>query len=51
MGERWTRPDRFRPDELEGDLAPGEQAEMIATARELEWLAATDDVAPSTGFD
>lgn len=50
MGERWTRPDRFRSDELEGDLTAGEQAEMIATARELEWLAATDDVAPSAGF-
>lgn len=49
MGERWTRPDRFRPDEV-GDVTTGEQAEAMATARELEWLAATDDVAPSTGF-
>jgi hypothetical protein len=49
MGERWTRPDRFRPDEI-GDVTSGEQAEAMATARELEWLAATDEVAPSTGF-
>jgi len=49
MGERWTRRDRFRPDEV-GDATAGEQAQAMATARELEWLAATDDVAPSTGF-
>ena len=47
MGERWTRPDRFRPDELEGDVSAGEQAQVMATARELEWLAAADDIAPS----
>ena len=50
MGERWTRPDRFRPDELDDDATAGEQARAMATARELEWLAATDDVAPSAGF-
>jgi hypothetical protein len=50
MGERWTRPERFRHDELEGDATAGEQAQIMATARELEWLAAADDVAPTTGF-
>ena len=50
MGERWNRSDRFRPDELDGDATAGEQAEVMATARELEWLAATDDIAPSAGF-
>jgi len=50
MGERWTRPDRFRPDELDPSAAVGDQARAMATARELEWLAATDDVAPSAGF-
>jgi hypothetical protein len=50
MGERWTRPDRFRPDELDADTSAGDQARVMATARELEWLAATDDVAPSAGF-
>ncbi len=49
MGESWRRPDRFRPDELD-DATAGEQARAMATARELEWLAATDDVAPSTDF-
>ena len=50
MGERWTRPDRFRSDELGEDATAGEQAQIMATARELEWLAAADDVAPTTGF-
>lgn len=50
MGERWTSPDRFRPDELGEATSVGEQAEAMATARELEWLAATDDIAPSAGF-
>ena len=49
MGQPWSRPDRFRPDELD-DATAGEQASAMATARELEWLAATDDVAPSAGF-
>jgi hypothetical protein len=50
MGETLGRPDRFRPDELDGDATAGEQARAMATARELEWLAATDDVAASAGF-
>jgi hypothetical protein len=50
MGERWTPPTRFRPSEIDSDLPAGEQAEAMAPARELEWLAATDDVAPSAGF-
>jgi hypothetical protein len=50
MGERWMPPDRFRPSEIDPTLPAGEQAEAMATARELEWLAATDDVAPSAGF-
>ncbi len=50
MGERWTRPDRFRPDEVGDAATAGEQAEAMGTARELEWLAAADDVAPSAGF-
>ena len=50
MGERWSRPDRFRPDELDGDATAGEQARLMATARELEWLAVVDDITPSTGF-
>jgi hypothetical protein len=50
MGERWTRPDRFRPDELDGDATAGDQARLLATARELEWLAITDDIAPSADF-
>jgi hypothetical protein len=50
MGERWTRPDRFRPDEVGEAGTAGERAEAMATARELEWLAATDDVAPGAGF-
>lgn len=50
MGDRWISPDRFRPDELEPGASAGEQAEALAVARELEWLAATDDVAPGPGF-
>ncbi len=45
-------PDRFRPDELAGTtLRSGEGAELLAAARELEWLAATDDIGPSEGFE
>jgi len=50
MGERWSQPDRFRPDELDGDATAGEQARVMATARELEWLAVADDITPSAGF-
>lgn len=41
---------RFRPDELGDDLGPGEQARALAAARDLEWLAATDDLSPGPGF-
>lgn len=45
------RPGRFRPDEIDvADLGPGTEAELLGTARELEWLAATDDVGPGPGF-
>jgi len=50
MGEGWSRPDRFRPDELDGDATAGDQARVMATARELEWLAVVDDITPSGGF-
>ncbi len=50
MGERPTRPDRFRPGELAGGTSAGDDARILATARELEWLAAADDVGPSAGF-
>jgi hypothetical protein len=50
MAERGSGPDRFRPDELGGEATVGEQAEALATARELEWLAAADDIAPTAGF-
>ena len=50
--------ERFRPDELAGsaDLPPGgerpaDQAGLLATARELEWLAAADDIGPAEGFE
>ncbi|HEY5495553.1 MAG TPA: hypothetical protein VIK16_02765 [Candidatus Limnocylindrales bacterium] len=45
------QPDRFRPGELDdADLGPGAEAELLGTARELEWLAAADDVGPSPDF-
>ena len=45
-------PDRFGPDELAGtELGAGERAELLATARALEWLAATDDIGPSEAFE
>lgn len=50
MGDRWTPPERFRPSEIDAELSAGERAEAMATARELEWLAAADDIAPSAGF-
>ncbi len=51
MGDRRDRHDRFRPDELSATEGAGQQAEMLRAARELEWLASTDDVAPTTGFE
>ena len=45
------QPDRFRPGELDdADLGPGAEAELLRTARELEWLAASDDVGPGPDF-
>jgi hypothetical protein len=45
------RPGRFRPGELDAaDLGPGGDAELLGTARELEWLAASEDVGPGPGF-
>ena len=45
------QPDRFRPGELDdADLGPGAETELLGTARELEWLAAADDVGPSADF-
>ena len=44
-------PGRFRPGELEAaDLGPSAEAELLGTARQLEWLAATEDIGPSPGF-
>ena len=45
------RPGHFRPGELDAaDLGPGGEAELLGTARELEWLAASEDVGPGPGF-
>lgn len=45
------RPGRFRPGELDApELGPGAEAELLGTAREVEWLAATEDVGPSADF-
>jgi hypothetical protein len=45
-------PDRFGPDELAGaELRAGERAELLSAARELEWLAATEDISPSEAFE
>lgn len=45
------QPGRFRPGELDApDLGPGAEAELLGTARELEWLAASEDVGPGPGF-
>ena len=42
---------RFRPGELEAaDLGPSAEAELLGTARQLEWLAATEDIGPSPDF-
>jgi len=44
-------PGRFRPGELEAaDLGPSAEAELLGTARQLEWLAASEDVGPSPDF-
>ena len=44
-------PGRFRPGELEAaDLSPSAEAELLGTARQLEWLAATEDIGPSPDF-
>ena len=44
-------PGRFRPGELEAaDLGPSAEAELLGTARQLEWLAATEDIGPSPDF-
>ena len=44
-------PGRFRPGELEAaDLGPTAEAELLGTARQLEWLAATEDIGPSPDF-
>lgn len=45
------RPGRFRPAELDtADLGPGGEAQLLGTARELEWLAASEDVGPGPDF-
>jgi len=45
------RPSRFRPGELDAaDLGPSAQAELLRTARELEWLAAAEGVDPAADF-
>jgi hypothetical protein len=51
--ERFGRgaPRRFRPDEIADELEPGEEPELLATARDLEWLAAVDNVGPSWDFN
>ena len=44
-------PGRFRPGELEAaDLGPSAEAELLGTARQLEWLAATEDIGPGPDF-
>jgi len=44
-------PGRFRHGELEAaDLGPSAEAELLGTARQLEWLAASEDVGPSPDF-
>lgn len=45
------RPGQFRPGELDGaDLGPGTEAELLGTARDLEWLALREDVGPGPDF-
>ncbi len=44
------QPRRFRPDELDVELGPGEESELMSAARDLEWLAAVDDIGPSWDF-
>ncbi len=45
------QPGRFRPAELDaGDLGPSAEAQLLGTARELEWLAASEEVGPGAGF-
>ncbi len=42
--------DRFHPAELDGAVPPADEGEVLAAAREVEWLVATDDVGPGAGF-
>ena len=46
---------RFHPAEIEsndgGDRSMAERSDLLATARELEALAATDGIRPAEGFD
>lgn len=45
------QPGQFRPAELDaGDLGPSAEAQLLGTARELEWLAASEEVGPGAGF-
>ncbi len=45
------RPGQFRPGELDrADLGPGIEAELLGAARELEWLALSEDVGPGPDF-
>jgi hypothetical protein len=45
------RPGQFRPGELDtADLGPGMEAELLGTARDLEWLALREDVGPGPDF-
>jgi hypothetical protein len=43
-------PRRFSPSELDEDMPGAEQAALLATARELEWLADVDGIGPTAGF-
>ena len=45
------RPGQFRPGELDtADVGPGTEAELLGTARDLEWLALREDVGPGPDF-
>ena len=45
------RPGPFRPGELDTtDLGPGTEADLLGTARDLEWLALREDVGPGPDF-
>lgn len=41
---------RFATGELDEEIPLADRLQVLATARELEWLASTDDVAPSADF-